>query len=113
MPANLPKGFPGGSDGKESTCECRNAGRIHGLGRTPGEGNGNPLKYSCVGNPMDREAGWVIVHGVAKESDITWHLDTVTLSKPCRLGSISESRHTDLPQSAMMCPLHADQPQKS
>ena len=34
MPANLPKGFPGGSDGKESTCECRNAGRIHGLGRT-------------------------------------------------------------------------------
>ena len=112
MPANLPKGFPGGSDGKESTCECRNVGRIHGLGRTPGEGNGNPLKYSCMGNPMDREAGWVIVHGMAKESDMTWRLNTMNLSKPCRLGSISESHHTDLPQSAMICPLQAESTSK-
>ena len=39
------------------------------LGRSPGEGNGNPLKYSCLGNPMDRGAWWAIAHGVAKELD--------------------------------------------
>ena len=109
MSANLPKGFfPGGSDGKESTCECRNAGRIHGLGRTPGEGNGKPLKNSCVGNPMDRKAGWVIVHGVAKESDVTWRLNAMNLSKPCKSVSISGSRHTNLPQSSVMCLLHVE-----
>ena len=43
----------------------------HGLGRSPGEGNGNPLQYSCLGNPMDRGAWRAIVHGVAKESDTT------------------------------------------
>ena len=41
------------------------------LGRSSGEGNGNPLQYSCLGNPMDREAWWVIAHAVAKELDIT------------------------------------------
>jgi len=41
---------------------------IPGLGRSPGEGNGNPLQYSCLENPMDRGAWWVTVHGVAKES---------------------------------------------
>ena len=46
------------------------AGSIPGLGRYPGEGNGNPLQYFCLGNPMDR-AAWAIVHGVAKESDTT------------------------------------------
>ena len=46
------------------------AGSIPGLGRSPGEGNGNPLQYFCLGNPMDR-AAWAIVHGVAKESDTT------------------------------------------
>ena len=44
-------------------------GSIPGLGRSPGEGNGNPLQYSCLGNPMDREAWWALVHVVAKESD--------------------------------------------
>ena len=42
------KGFPGGSDGKESTCNAGDLGLIPGLGRAPGEGNGNPLQYSCV-----------------------------------------------------------------
>ena len=47
--------FPGGSDSKESACNARDVVLIPGLGRCPGEGNGNPLQYSCLGNPMDRE----------------------------------------------------------
>ena len=47
-------GFPGGSDGKESTCNTENLGSILGLGRSPGGGLGNPLQYSCLGNPKDR-----------------------------------------------------------
>ena len=45
------KGFPGGSDGKESTCGARDLGSIPGLGRSPGGGHGNPLQYSCLENP--------------------------------------------------------------
>ena len=63
------EGFAGGSDGKESACNARAAGdvgSICGLGRSPGGGNGNPLQYSCLDNPMDREAWWAAVHGVAK-----------------------------------------------
>ena len=47
------------------------ASLIPGLGRSPGEGNGNPLQYSCLGNPMDRGAWQSAIHGVAKESDTT------------------------------------------
>jgi len=50
---------------KESTCNAGEPGSIPGLGRSPGEGNGNPLQYSCLGNPMDRGALKAIVHGVA------------------------------------------------
>ena len=49
-------GFPGGSDGKESTCNVRDLGSIPGLGRTPRGGHGNKLQYSCLENPMDRGA---------------------------------------------------------
>ena len=59
-------GFPGGSEGKVSACNAGDTGLIPGLGRSPGEGNGNPLQYSCLKNPMDREAWWATVHGVAK-----------------------------------------------
>ena len=59
------KGFPGGSEGKESTCNEGHPGLIPGWKRFPGEGNGNPLQYSCLGNPMDR-VWWAIVHGVTK-----------------------------------------------
>ena len=48
---------------------------IPGSGRSPGEGNGNPLQYSCLENPMGRGAWWATVHRVAKESDMTWRLN--------------------------------------
>ena len=58
--------LPGWLNGKESTCDARDAGDsglIPGSGRSPGGGNGNPLHYSCLGNPMDRGAWWARVHG--------------------------------------------------
>ena len=60
------KGFPGSSAGKEFTCNAGDLGSIPGLGRSPGKGNGNPLQYSCLENPMDRGAWQSTVHGVAK-----------------------------------------------
>ena len=56
---------PGGSDGKESACNAGDLGSIPGLGRSPEEGNGNPLQYSCLENSMDRGAWRATVHGVA------------------------------------------------
>ena len=56
---------------KESTCNAGDTGSIPGSGRSPGEGNGNPLQYSCLKIPMDKGAWWATVHGVAKESDMT------------------------------------------
>ena len=47
------RNFPGGSDGKASSCNAEDAGSIPGSGRSPGEGNGNPLQYSCLENSMD------------------------------------------------------------
>ena len=58
--------FPGDSDGKASAYNAGDVGLIPGPGRSPGEGNGNPLQYSCLENPMDREAWEATVHGVAK-----------------------------------------------
>ena len=58
--------FPDGSDGKESACNAGDLGSIPGSGRSPGEGNGNPLQYSCLENPMYGGAWWATVHGVAK-----------------------------------------------
>ena len=52
-------GFPGGSDGKESACNAGDLGSIPGLGKFPGEGNGNPLQYSCLENPWTEEPGWL------------------------------------------------------
>ena len=54
---------------KESTCQAEGAYLIPGLGRSPGEGNGNLLQYSCRGNPMDRGAWQATIHKVAKKSD--------------------------------------------
>ena len=56
QPLDHPECFPDGSDGKESACNSGDQGLIPGLGRSPGEGNGNPLQYSCLENSMDRGA---------------------------------------------------------
>ena len=59
-------GFPGGSDGKESAHNVGDRGSIPGSGRSPGEGNGKPLQYSCLENSMDREAWQATARGVAE-----------------------------------------------
>ena len=59
-------GFPGGSLVKKEPANAVNSSLIPGSRRSPAEGNGNPLQYSCLENPMDRGAWWAIVHGVAK-----------------------------------------------
>ena len=69
-------GFPGGSEVKASACNSGDLGSIPGLGRSPGEGTGNPLQCSSLENPMDRGAWWATVHGVPKSwtrlSDFTF-----------------------------------------
>ena len=103
-------GFPGDSDGKRSFCKPGDPGLIIGSGRSPGEGNGYPLKYSSLENPMDRGACWAIVLGVA-ELDMTeeltfslhfsglWHL-SINRSHQCMeqllvhyLGNLLGSRY--------------------
>ena len=63
---NTHQGFPGGSEVKASACNAGDLGSIPGSGRSPGEGNGNPLQYSCLEYPMDGGAWWATVHGVTK-----------------------------------------------
>ena len=70
---DLPGFFSGGSESKESACNAGDLGSIPGLGRSPGEGNGNPLQNSYLENPMDRGSWWTTVHGVAKSQ--TWLSD--------------------------------------
>ena len=59
-------GFPGGSEGKASAYSAGDPGSIPASGRYPGEGNGNPLQYSCLENAMDGGAWWAAVHGIPK-----------------------------------------------
>ena len=71
----------GGSAGQEPACQCRDArdaGSVPGLGRSSGEGNDNPLQYSCLENPMDRGAWQAVVHWVTKELDTTEYAHTHT-----------------------------------
>ena len=66
--------FPGSLEVKNLPANAegaRNVGSVSGLGRSPGEGNGNMLQHSCLGNPIDRRVWWATVHGVTKESDRT------------------------------------------
>ena len=77
---------PFSSDGKTSACNAGDLGSIPGLGRSPGEGDGNPLQYSCLENPMDRGTWGATVHGVAKSqtrlSDFTHSLTHMQLGIP-------------------------------
>ena len=72
------KGFPGGSVVKNSLANSGDSGSIPGSGRSPGEGNGNPLQYSCLENPMNRGAWQATVHGVTR----SWPLTTELVYKP-------------------------------
>ena len=65
------QGFPGGSAVKNPPANAGDVGSIPGSGGSPGEGNGDPLQYSCLGNLMGRGDWWAIVHEVTKESDTT------------------------------------------
>ena len=66
LPTSVFMGFPGGSDSKESACNVEDLGLIPGLGRSLEEGNGNPIQYSCLDNPVDRRSWHAAVHRVAK-----------------------------------------------
>ena len=83
-------GFPSGSHGKESACNARDTGLIPGSGRSPGEGKGYPLQYSCLENPMDGGAWQASVHGVAKSqtrlSDFTFTFQFHALEKEMASG---------------------------
>ena len=72
-----------------STCNAGDPGSIPGLGRSTGEGKGNPLQYSCLENPMDRGAWQATIHGGHKKLDITKPL---TLSKNCMVENESQER---------------------
>ena len=78
-------GFPGGSELKASTWNAGVPGSIPGPGRSPGEGNGNPLQYSCLENPMEGGAWWATVHGVTKSqtrlSDFTFSFHDYSVSQ--------------------------------
>ena len=93
-------GFPGGSEVKASAYNAGDPYSIPGLGRSPGEGNGNPLQYSCRENPMDRGAWQATVHGVAKSrtwlSNFTFFLSFFLLGKVSLVNSHgTEATHFD------------------
>ena len=73
-------GFPGGSVVKNPPANAGDTGSNPGLGRSSGEGNGNPLQYSCLENPMDTEVWWATVHRVTCESDTTERLNNKEVS---------------------------------
>ena len=76
LPTPVFMGFPGGSDGKESTHNAGDLGLIPGLGRSPGGGHGNPFQYSCLENPNGQRSLAGYSPGSCKESDMTEQLST-------------------------------------
>ena len=97
--------FSGGSEGKVSACYARSLtwisdlGSISGLGRSPGEGNGNPLQYSCLGNTMDREAWQATVHGLQRVGYYSYFSFSLLLGRKVmtNLNNILKSRDIILP----------------
>ena len=83
------QGFPGSSDGKASAYNAEDLGSIPMSGRSPGEGNGNPLQYSCLENPVDRGAWWAAAHRVTKSR--------------ARLSDFTSLHFTSLPASWEVC----------
>ena len=85
--------LPWGSEVKASACSAGDLGSIPGSGRSPGEGNGNPLQYSCLENPMDGGAWWATVYRVAKSrtrlSDLTFTFLYVNSLKVCPTDALS------------------------
>ena len=86
-------GFPGGSDSKESACNVEDLSLIPGSERSPGEGNGNPLQYFCLENPMDRGAWQATVHAVAKSQTQLTRLSSSSSSSDgkvfaCNVGDL-------------------------
>ena len=86
---------------KNPLADSGNAGSISGLGRSPGEGNGNPLWYTCLENPMDRGAWWASVRRVAKESDITERLSTTTTNTKRRTHFLSTPPEKSFPTPSL------------
>ena len=78
-------GFPGGSNGKESACSAGDPGSVSGSARSPGEGNGNPLQYSCLENAMEGGAWWASAPGVARSRTALKGL-TCTCSEACAVS---------------------------
>ena len=84
---STPWGFPHSSVGKESACSAGDTGSIPGSGRSPGEGNGKPLQYSCLENPMDRGAWQATVYGVSGvRHNLATKRPTTTLPRTVFLG---------------------------
>ena len=82
--------FPGGSYCKASSCNAGDLGPIPGSGVSPGEGNGNPLQYSCLENPMDREAWQTTVHGITKSRTRLSDFTSLHMNYVCLWISISQ-----------------------
>ena len=97
--------FPGGSHSKASVCNVGDLGSIPGSGRSPGEGNGNPLQYSCLENSMDRGAWWATVHGVAKSWTQLSDGCVMTGHDECQLFSMICPSILQLNQSSLMLKL--------
>ena len=101
LKAVYPLGFPGDSEVKASACNVGDLGSIPGLGRSPGEGNSNPLRYSCLENPMDWGAWWATVHRVSKSwirlSDFTFTFLLFGRKAMTNLDSILKSKDITLP----------------
>ena len=84
-------GFPGGARGKEPACQCRRCKTrsfIPGSGRSPGGGHGNPLQYSCLGNPMDRGAWRATVHRIAESQTRLTRVNKLTVTNLTNLSPI-------------------------